>query len=62
MKRYIDTKEIAELAETTNLNKARMIKNRANEICKNRGFIVPSERKAPRDIVLELLGISQKEE
>jgi len=60
--RYITSKEIAEIAEISHNKKAREILAKANEICVERGYIVPNKKKAPRDIVLELLGITKKEE
>lgn len=60
--KYVTTAEIAEIAEIKSVIKAREILRRANEVATQRGYFIPNQRKAPRGIVLELLGIRQKED
>lgn len=59
--RFITSQEIAAIAEIKPGKRSREILKKANETCELRGYIVPNRKKAPRDIVLELLGLARSE-
>jgi len=54
--KYVDVNDVFVIAEIKGKVKARAIIAEANQLAKNRGYFIPHQFKAPRDLVLEVLG------
>ena len=54
--KYVGVNDVFEIAEIRGKVKAREIIAAANKLATDRGYFIPHQYKAPRDLVLEVLG------
>lgn len=59
LSRYVTTQQILEIAEIKSVVRGRELLKEANELAKKRKFFIPNQKKAPRDLVYEILGQKQ---